>query len=710
VNVTVSADGHVKRIAPDKENPYTWRDFCPKGRTAAEVVEHPQRILRPMRRVGDSYREATYEEAISDISARLTAIIDHHGADAVGFYWGNPGGASTAAIAMFTALMEATGSRSRYFVGSVDQNNTHVVADAMYGTPLVALIPDVDECDYFLLLGMNPAHSGFTWLWSVPDGWSRVLARQAEGARVVVVDPRRTATADKACLHISIRPGQDWAFLLGMVKVILEEELTSESAVPFDGVEELRKLTCEATLAELSSRCDVPADLIAQTAREFAGARTALCLAHTGVAHHTTGTLGEWLTQVLNHITARVDQPGGRRFERGFVDLVSVFERFAPPLDGNSRLRDLPAIAGHHSLAELADEIRTPGPGQIRAMLINAGNPVNSGPDGQALDEAFGGLELLVAIDFVQRESHRHADWLIPAVHWLERDDLLTLSSGLFDQPYVHFGQRAVAPPQGLREEWTFLVDLALAMRTPLFGKRGVNSFIKASRRLAAVAHRPSLAFHPRWIDRVLIASGRALRWKDIKARPHGWIYREREYGDFVRALRTDDHRVHGAPPAFVEEARRHLTGPIPTAPDNYPFQLVNRRHRESMNSWLNESPGLHRRDRGNELEIHPDDASRLGITDGAMVRVSSAVNSIHLPARTTDRVRRGVVASAHGWGSRVFDPRGGDGPTSYGANRNLLVSNAEIDPFSQTPALSSTYVQVALITQPPGTPATAAP
>src|SRR5690242_19061644 len=181
-----------------------------------------------------------------------------------------------------------------------------------------------------------------------------------------------------------------------------------------------------------------------------------------------------------------------------------------------SRVAGRGMVAGAHALSELPDEITTPGPGQIKALLINCGNPVVSGPDGAKLDKALSQLDLLVAIDFVQRESHRHAHWLLPAVHWLERDDLLAFTSNMHDEPYLQYGRRAVEPPPGARQEWRIFVDLAIAMRRPLFGAKGLNAMIRASRRLARLTRRPALEFGPRWIDRLLITTARKVNGRRI--------------------------------------------------------------------------------------------------------------------------------------------------------------------------------------------------
>lgn len=692
-------DNRVLKISADKQNPYSWTDFCAKGRTANRLVEHPRRILHPMRRVGDSYVETTWDEAISDIAARMNAVIQAGGPDAVGTYTGNPAGFSSSNILFMTGWLDAIGTNNRYFVGSVDQNALHVVAAAMYGSELMVPVSDIDNCDYFLLVGTNPAVSAWNWLETVPGGWKRSLSRQKQGAQLVVVDPLRTETADKADVHLAVRPGQDWALLLAMVKVILDEGLEHRDDCRdlASGVAELRALVGDADLDDLAARCDIPRAQIEQVARDFAAAPAAMAITRTGVSLHLAGTIGEWLGHVLNVITGRMDRPGGRRFEPGYVDSLKL-AALAKESPHKSRLQGRDMVAGNHGLDELPDEITTPGHGQIRAMVINCGNPVVSGPDGTKLDHALEQLDLLVAIDFVQRESHRHAHWLLPAVHWLERNDLPALTSSLHDRPYVQYGRKAVEAPPGAREEWRIFVDLALAMRKPLFGFKGTNGFVKASRKLARLTRRPGLEFTPQWIDRLLVVAGRRVKWRDVMAHPHGWVFGPREFGHLRDALRTDDKKIHAAPTEFVERARELLAGPHPEAPDGYPFQLANRRHRHSMNSWLNELPGLHPGGKGNAVVINPLDAAALSIGDGDLVRVFSPVGEIELAATLSDRPRRGVVVVDHGWGSRIFDPRGGRPPESYGANRNLLIAGAPVDPLSQTPAMSSSYVGIARV------------
>lgn len=695
------ASNKVLSIEPDRENPFSWKDFCRKGMTAAEVIDHPRRITKPMKRVGDRYVESTYEEAISDIAARLKHIIARDGADAIASYSGNPLGFNFSGTMFWNGLLDAIGTKSRYWVGSVDQNNTHVVMEEMYGTEMMALIPDVDESDCFLLIGMDPAQSKFVWVETVPDGWNRVLTRQAQGAEIIVVDPRYSTTAQRADLYVPVMPGQDWAFLLGLLHVVFEENLTHQSDVPLNGVEHLRDLALSAPLDDLADRCGIAVATIRDVARRFAKAKRAMAITHTGVSHTPTGTLSEWLCASLNAVTNRLDQPGGKRIERGYLELAVIWAQFAPPGKHRTRLLDLPTIAGFHSLTELADEITTPGHGQIKAMLITAGNPVLSGPDSQALDTALSQLELLVAVDLVQRDSHRHAHWLIPGTHFLEREGLHPLFAGLTELPFAQFARRSVKPPEGVKDEWQFFMELALALDRNLFGKPGVNKIIRASKVLAKVTGIPGLAMNPRWLERALVMVGKRLKYSEIQKYEHGWMYGTKEYGHMKKSLQTPDKAIHVAPPKFMFGLRQELQRHDTRTSTAFPMLMINRRTRESMNSWLNETPSLFEQQRQNSVEMHPDDAAALGLDDGQWARVSSAVGAIELPVSIVDGGRPGVVAVAHGWGARVFDPKSGAAPMSLGANRNLLIDRRDFDPFSQTPSLNATPVRVEVLATP---------
>ena len=691
-----AAANRVVRIRADKENPGSWRDICNKGLSAHEVVEHPQRLRFPMKRVGDRYGRVSYEEAVEGVAADLRRIMDAHGPDAIGSYIGNPVGFGSDIVCAL-GLIDGIGTRSRFSASSLDQNNQHVVSEALFGYTFVPLSPDIDSCDYLLLVGGNPAESKFGWLGSASDGWNRMLARQKQGAKIVVVDPRRTKSADGADLHLAIEPGSDWAFLLGVLTVVFRESLEDRSAVallPGDHIARLRGLVDLVDMDALSARTGIPRTAVEEVARDYAKAEGAACITMTGVSQNDTGTLGQWLSTVLDLVTGHFDQPGGRCWDAGFVNMTDFATRSLNE-DGVSRVRGLKTIMGCRSVCELPDEIDTPGEGQIRALIMQAGNPVVAGPDGAALDRSLASLECLVVVDLVQRESHRHAHWLIPAPHWLERDELPFNLANAQDRSFIQYANRAVTPPSGVRPEWEFFTDVALSMGVPMLGRRGFNTAIRASRWLAKTLRRPGLAISPALLERVAITASKRASYKQIKSAPHGVAHAEKRFGQLAEFRKGAPILV--APEELCDALRRKLSE-APADDEGYHFVMTGRRSLHLMNSWLTELPNTLKRERENRCEIHPDDAARLGVADGDRVRVQSKTGAIDLPAEITERVRPGIVCIPHGWGSRVFSPGADAEPIVYGVNRNLLVDNRTLDPFSGTPKLNSTRVAVARV------------
>ncbi|WP_022959014.1 molybdopterin-containing oxidoreductase family protein [Spongiibacter tropicus] len=700
--LTVTTDNNrVLKVEPDKDNPYSWRDYCIKGAKSHLSLRHPDRITTPMKRVGDRYVAASYDEAIADIATRFNRLIDEHGPNAIGSYTGNPNGFNFGSALFHTMLLDAIGTESRFWVGSVDQNALHVVSDAMYGNAWVSLQADIDHCDYFLLIGTNPQISTMCWIGYSPDGWKRVLARKAAGAELVVVDPRRTECAAKASRHIAPLPESDWALVLAMIKLILENGWRNpQHADLLEGLDTVRAIAATADLNQLSACCDVPLSEIETLARDFAHAPSAMAIARTGVSQGRNGVLALWLVQVLNYITGRVETEGGLYYVSGVLDLLDVGDTLFPHSDAISRVRGNKNVAGAHSLAELPDEITTPGPGQIRALIINSGNPVVSGPDGNKLDAALAQLDCLVVIDQFQRESHRHADWLIPGDHFLERTEINPLIQALSPSPRAQLSRAAVSPPTGMRYEWEFLRDLTLAMNKPLIpGKRWLNPLIAASKRLAAWSGKPQLTLNPMLMARMLIRDNPQLRWRDIVEAPHGIgdPAQRPEFGRLFGKLREQNRRVDLAPAAFVDVLQQRLTESTARDPSQ-PFQLISRRRMKMMNSWSIETSmdGMHSREMtGSTVEINRQQGETLHLFDGQKVTLRSASGSIEAQLKLSDEVRSGVAVMEHGWGYRTFNPGRGSSRHHGGVNRNLLVSNADVDPLSRVPRLNGTPVSI---------------
>ena len=678
LEVSVAGD-RIESIRPDKQNPYTWRDFCVKAQHAHEVAASPWRIRTPMKRVGDRFVAASYEEAVDAIAAQLQSIIARHGKDAVAGYLGNPMGFSAGAAAWHSGFFAALGTNQRYGVQSIDSNAKHVACDALFGLETLALLPDIDETDFAILIGTNPAISKFNWGGKVPNGWRRLKDRAKAGATLVVIDPRHTETAVGATRHIAPLPETDWAFLLGLVKVILAEglqRLPPEIAVA--GINDLR-IACEAvTLDELAALCDVPAHDIVAVARGFAQAGRAFAFAGTGPALGMHGALTHWLTLVLNVLTDRIDRPGGR-FAPNWPYNMAIAKGRSEPKRA-SRVRGIETVVGQHSISELADEILTPGEGQIRALFLGGGNPVATGAGGHRLATALDQLELLVSVDLFQRESHRNAHWLIPAVHFLEREEVHVGLHTYNDQPFIQTGRQVVPPPPGLRPEWSFYRDLAAAMGLELFGGR---------------IHDPDEGAASMLAGKVTL--------DEIRAHDHGLVYGERTMGHFLDFFRAQERTVELCPERLASELQAALAGAgkVGRPPAGH-FRIISRRRNGMMNASLAESCGSIGKDvTADTVEMNRLDADDAGIGDHDLLELRTDTARIEVRAVVSDEIRRNVLVVAHGWGSPLFDPRTSTEVFRRGNDRNKLVSDLDLDPLSAAPRLNGTLVRLRRIEGP---------
>lgn len=682
LKVTVQ-DRSITRIEPDKDNPFNWRDFCIKGASASMLLNHPARLTSPMKRVGTGYVSVSYEQAVDEIAERLADLIDQHGPNTIGTYLGNPSAFNLSGTAFLTMLLDGIGTKNRYSVGSIDQNAYHVVMEELYGNEWAALQPDIDRSDYFLLIGTNPAISGMNWLGRVPDGWKRILKAVANGATLTVVDPRRTESAAKATHHVAPLPGTDWAFLLVMIATIVREGLAHplpENRV--SGLEQIFVLTQDVDCESLSSHCDVPLDVIRSVAREFAQAPNAMAIARTGVSMTSTGTMAIWLTALLNILTSRLQAPGGLFYPQSTLDLVSAAEAMFPAAKLSSPVRGLPAIGGYFALAELPDAILTEGPDKVRGIIIFSGNPVISGPDGAKLLEALKQLELTIAVDLFQRDSHQFADWIIPAVHFLERTSVNPFVHALNPVPFVQAGRAVVSPPEGVLPEWQFFQRLMIALEEKLGRPCGYQG------------HEVT----PDAISGHLLSLGGQFEMDEVLAAPHGVLgpkSNEEIATDASFAwVTTADKKIAAAPSIFLGTIRNLMDAL--GAGSGKAFRLISRRRLHSFNSWMTESSVTRMPLReGDKVEINTQDAAELGIADGDKVIVRSSTASVEAIASVSDAPRPGVVVMEQGWGTRTYNPKTGEHTENGGVNRNRLISNADLDPLSGVPKLNGTAVEI---------------
>ena len=527
-------------------------------------------------------------------------------------------------------------------------------------------MPDLERTDFALLIGTNPLVSRGSLIsaGNLRERFSEIVER---GGRVVVIDPRRTETA-RAFEHVGVRPDGDAWLLLAMLNVIFAEGLADEVAIAAQstGVAALRTAAQAVSPDLAEERCGVPAETIRTLARDFATARSAAAHGRTGACLGAHATLVNVLIDALTLVTGNLDREGGLLFGRGTVDFTRLAHLAgADTYDTfRSRVGDLPEVLGQMPAPLMAPEIETPGKGQLRALIVSAGNPVLSVPGSNRFEAALGKLDLLVGIDMYVNETHRHADYVLPAASFYERDDLVLAALDLHIKPFVQWTE-AVVPPQGeARADWEIIDDLGRelgfapmsAPTTKLFGTGAIG-------RAAQRAVRPLVGrLTPAMLVDLLIRTGRdgdrfgfrrgGLSLAKLKANPRGVVLAEHlEAGMLKRRVFHRGNRVRLDGDVIERELDRLLDSPPPDT--GYPLLLIGRRDVRSHNSWMHNTPKHRDPERRQLAMVHPKDAADIGLSDGEVVRVSTAKGSIDVPARVTDEVVQGCIAVPHGWGHR---------------------------------------------------------
>jgi formate dehydrogenase len=659
---------------------------CPKGISAHHVTHDPDRILHPLKKVDGEWQRISWAQAIAEIAERLNRIRAAHGPDAIGLYTGNPAGYAYAHRIYSSNWIQALGSRNSYGAGSQDNLSVFLAAKFLFGAHFLHPIPDLARTRHLFIVGTNPAVSQGT-LTHVTNAKARLREIRARGGKIVVIDPRRTETAELADEHHFIRPDSDVFLFLAMLHTIFAEGLEAKEflATHATDVARLREVVRAFPPELAAAETDIPVETIRRLAREFAAAEGAVAWGR--IVCGRFGTLAAFALEALNVVAGNLDVPGGTQFSEGLVDFVDVVVRLG--LDGygthRSRVGDHPGVLGELPSGVLADEITTPGPGQIRALVVTAGNPVLSTANGPALATAMRQLECTVALDFYMSETASLADYVLPCATYFERADYPIFHTQLMTEPYAQWTE-PVVPLQGeAKEEWEVFTLLGDAMGLT-FMNNPVAAFFRRVLRMFGKE------FSPRWVLDGMIRLGpygdRYLPWHKgfslakVAAYPHGVLLPPVQTGILRKKLRTPDKKVHLWHGALDAEVARLAETTAAAADPSYPFRLIGRRDLRSNNSWLHNVPRLMRGERCHRLRINPDDAARLGLGDGDPAVVRSAVGAVDVDVRVTDEVMPGVVSLPHGWG-HTYETNRRVVRADPGPNCNALIDQRVIEPLA---------------------------
>ena len=721
--------GRVAKIRGDEDDVFSRGFICPKGANLAALEEDPDRLRTPLIKRDGSFKSASWDEAFEEIDRRLGPILEQGGRDAVGVYVGNPAAHNLSSILYGRVFLRALGSKNVYTASTVDQMPKQVSAGHMFGAPLSVPIPDVDRTDHLLILGANPLASNGSLL-TAPNMRGRLRAIRARGGKVVVVDPRRSRTAEEADEHHFIRPGADAHLLMSMVNVIFEEGLASPGrlAEHLNGLDEVRELAAAFTPEAAAAATGIDAGSIREMARELAAAERAAVYGRIGTCTQEFGTLASWLVDVLNAITGNLDREGGAMFT---LAAAAQSNSTGEPGKGRglragrwaSRVRGLPETLGELPVACLAEEIDTPGEGQIRAMVTVAGNPAVSTPNAGRLDRALASLDFMVSLDVYVNETTRHADVILPGTSPLRRSHYDLALYQLAVRNVANFSEPVLEPDPEVPDEWRTILRLtgAITGQGPDADVDALDDFVAqelVKRELSTKGSRLE-GRDAGEIGAELEGRSGPERLVDLMLRsgPHGDLFGERPDGLTLAKLEQSTHGVDLGPLSpRIPEVLRTPSGKIELAPEpivadverlagalrergganGVHMVLVGRRQLRSNNSWMHNIPRLVSGPVRCTAHVHPDDAERLGLADGLPARVSSRAGSIEVPVEVTDAVMPGVVSIPHGWGHDADGVELSVAREHSGANSNLLADETLVDPLSGNAVLNGIPIEVA--------------
>ncbi|AFC44051.1 MULTISPECIES: molybdopterin-dependent oxidoreductase [Mycobacterium] len=708
-------DGRVTGIRGNRDDVWSRGHLCPKGTSLAALHDDPDRIREPMIKVDGQWQEVSWDAAFRRCTELLAPVIDEYGIGAVTAYTGNPLAHSFSLARYAGVLMGMSGMPITYSPGTVDQWPKNLSSHLMYGLWWNFPVPDIERTDLLVIMGANPAASQGSLL-AAPNVMGLIDAIRKRG-KVIVIDPVRTPTAARADEWLPIVPGTDAALLLAVAHTLFAEDLARPAphlAGHLDGLDTLRRAVADWPPERVGAVTGIGEDRIRRLARELAGTDKSVVYGRIGLCNQEFGSLASWLVDVVNILTGHFDTPGGAMFPRPAA--WSITTQPLPGLEGgapefgrwHTRVRGAKEVLGQAPVSCMAEEIATPGDGQLKALITVAGNPVLSTPGGDKLDEVLPMLEAMISVDLWLNETTRHADVILPGLSPLEQphhDDLILLFA-------IHSIANYSAPvfdPGDRPHEWEILIRLTgLCTGTPAEDvdvaaiDDGFFDYLAFTRGLDGAEIR-KLYEHggpERMLDLTLRTGpfgdqyGKnpgGLTLDTLKANPNGI-----DFGPMVPQLPdilgTPDKKIRLAPQYLLDDLPR-LAARMERPAE--PLVLVSRRHLRSNNTWLHNVPALMKGKDRCTLLIHPDDAARCGIADNDIVTVKSEAGEIRVPVEITDAIKPGVVSMPHGWGHGKPGTRMTVANGSPGANTNVLSPPTFVDQPSGNGVLNGIPVTI---------------
>ena len=638
-------------IRGDKKDPFSKGSICPKGASIDQLHEDPNRLKKPLRKQADgSWKEISWKAALDEVGEKINSIRTQYGDDAVALYLGNPTVHNFGMMMYSGELRRILGTRNFYTPTTMDQLPHHFTGYYMYGHAMSIPVPDIDRTDYMVIFGANPIASNGS-LMSAAGIHTRLNAIQKKGGKVILIDPRKTESAKVASEHLFIRPGKDVYFLLGMLHLIQKNNWIKLAHLEshINGLDKLKDIAAPFTPEKVALITGIPADTITRITTEYVLAEKAVLYGRMGLSTQEHGGLNHWLLGVINILTGHFDKEGGAMFTKSAVDIIRSKKFHKAHGRWKSRVRGLAEFEGELPVSGLAEELLTPGEGQVKALITYAGNPALSTPNAKRLETALPKLDFMVSIDIFLNETTRHADIILPPPSHLEIAHFDLIFNAISVTNNVKYSEPLFEPEKGQLYDWQIAKEL-------------IKRFAKVAK------DKPSRLFqwsNPKTLLNLALLTGpygklsgfsklfSGLSLKKVIKSVHG-ISLGPLQSRIPEVLRTQDYKINIADEVFLAGLRK-VTKSFQEDSQQVlaanEFLLIGRRHLRSNNSWMHNTPKLMRGKNRCTLMIHPEDAQKIGIEDNQTVSVVSATGAIQIPAEITQTIMPGVVSIPHGFG-----------------------------------------------------------
>ncbi len=687
-------NNRIKAIEPDKNHVNSKGYACIKGLSLEKFVESPDRLTQPQKKVGDKFISISWDQALAEIGSKLRAIHQQHGGQSIASYTGNPIGFSLWPNTANQGFLKGLGSDKLFTVGTLDCSNKFAAADRIYGSFANQTFPDIAHIDMLISIGSNPLISKMSFI-ALPHPMEQLQKIEQRGGEIVWINPRKTESAKRCGKYLPIRPDSDVFFMLGFLHQLIEQDGVKHQRVAqyMEGYQELAALAKPWTAEKVEQVTHIPAAELKSLVTRYINADGAAIYSSTGINQGRFGTLAFWLQECINAISGNLDKRGGSLMGKPAIEFPDTTKEAK-----YSRINNTPYITAGIPTGILADEILTPGDGQVKALFVMAGNPLMACANSDRLAEAFEQLTLLVSIDLYRNETANYADYILPGLHFLERADVpffFMTAMGLMPDRYFHYTDAVLAPPGEARDEALILRQILRASGFSLFGSKPLQWVLNLGEKLSGL---------PGCKDGVaerfygMIARGAKLGGlKKLRQNPQGQALEANQPGDYLgQRVATESKKVQLAPAEFIALAQQLDT--IFEQEINHPrLKLISKRERYSHNSWTHNVSAFIKGQRNtNYLYIHPDDAAQHQLIEGELAEVSANGKSIRVPVKLDSDFMPGTVSIPHGWGHQQADGLS-IAKTTHGANVNILASDGPdaIEPISGMSQLNGIAVDV---------------